>query len=113
MFRKYQEFSMKFFFDSGLSNAGSDLTVAAGLYILFVLAEVVGALACFIWICSDGFNHITIPWASLHIVFWSTVLLSLGFKNKYNFSQRKLPNSERKMQSFPPKSRFCKRNWIP
>lgn len=48
MFRKYQEFSMKFFFDSGLSNAGSDLTVAAGLYILFVLAEVVGALACFI-----------------------------------------------------------------
>ena len=88
MFRKYQEFTMKFFFDSGLNSASSDLSVAAGLYILLFLAEVVRSLACFIWICSDGFNHITIPWASLHIVFWSTALLALGFKNKYNFSQK-------------------------
>ena len=88
MFRKYQEFTMKLFFDSGLNSASSDLSVAAGLYILLFLAEVIGSLACFIWICSDGFNHITIPWASLHIVFWSTALLSIGFKNKYNFSQR-------------------------
>lgn len=87
MFRKYQEFTMKFFFDSGLNSASSDLSVAAGLYMLLFLAEVIGSLACFIWICSDGFNHITIPWASVHIVFWSTALLSLGFKNKYNFSQ--------------------------
>ncbi len=88
MFRKYQEFTMKFFFDSGLNNAGSDLTVAAGLYILIFLAEAIGTLACFVWVCSDGFNHITIPWASSHVLFWSTALLALGFKNKYNFSQR-------------------------
>lgn len=48
MFRKYQEFTMKFFFDSGLNNAGSDLSVAAGFYILFVIAEVIGSFACVI-----------------------------------------------------------------
>lgn len=88
MFRKYQEFTMKFFFDSGLNNGGSDLSVAAGFYILFILAEIIGSLVCVIWIFGDGFNDITIPWASLHALFWSTALLALGFKNKYNFSQK-------------------------
>lgn len=88
MFRKYQEFTMKFFFDSGLTNAASDLSVATGLYILFFLGEVIGSLTCLIWICDDSFNHITIPWAISHILFWSTALLSLGFKNKYNFTQK-------------------------
>lgn len=100
MFRKYQEFTMKFFFDSGLSDPTDDLSFAGGFYILIVLAEVISLIACIIWICSEGFTNFTTPWAIVTAIFWGTAALSTAFSNKYKFTRRtnydKLPAEEKR-----------------
>ena len=90
MFRKFQEFTLKFFYDedfaAGVSN--DNLSAFAIFYIIVLLAEVVSTIACLINICSDGFTDITTPWLAVSVVYWSTMIISCCIENKYNIPRK-------------------------
>lgn len=90
MFRKFQEFTLKFFYDedvaAGVSN--DDLGVIAIIYILLLLGEVISTIACIINTCSDGFTDITIPWLAASAVYWGTMIISCCAENKYNIPKK-------------------------
>lgn len=90
MFRKFQEFTLKFFYDedvaAGVSN--DDLGTIAIIYILLLLAEVISTIACIINTCNDGFTNITTPWVAVSVVYWSTMIIACCADNKVNIPRK-------------------------
>lgn len=90
MFRKFQEFTLKFFYDedvaAGVSN--DNLSAIAIIYILLLLGEAFSTIACIINTCNDGFTDVTIPWVTVSAVYWGTMIISYCVENKYNIPKK-------------------------
>lgn len=90
MFRKFQEFTLKFFYDedvvAGVSN--DNLSAIAIIYILLLLGEAFSTIACIINTCDDGFTDVTIPWVTVSAVYWGTMIISYCVENKYNIPKK-------------------------
>lgn len=90
MFRKFQEFTLKFFYDedvaAGVSN--DDLGAIAIIYILLLLGEVISTIACIINTCSDGFTDVTTPWLVVSATYWVTMIIACCIENKYNIPKK-------------------------
>ena len=90
MFRKFQEFTLKFFYDEDVAGGVShdDLGAIAIIYVLLLLAEVCSTIACIISTCNDGFTDVTIPWVAVTVVYWGTMIISCCAENKYNIPKK-------------------------
>lgn len=90
MFRKFQEFTLKFFYDenvaAGVSN--DDLGAIAIIYIILLLAEVISTIACIINTCDNGFTDVTTPWLAVSAVYWVSMIISCCIENKYNIPRK-------------------------
>ena len=90
MFRKFQEFTLKFFYDedvaAGISHDG--LGAIAIIYVLLLLAEVISTIACIINTCNDGFTDVTTPWLAVSAVYWGTMIIACCIDNKYHIPNK-------------------------
>ena len=86
MFRKFQEFTLKFFYDEDVAAGVShdDLSGIAIIYILMLLAEVISTIACIINTCNNGFTDVTTPWVAVSVLYWVTLIIAGCCGNKYN-----------------------------
>lgn len=86
MFKKFQEYTIYFFYTSW---AGS-LTFFESIYIILLFAEVVSPFLWIYAIFKTGFNLVTISWGISTLVYWLT--MGLGYylsKSKSGLSQVK------------------------
>lgn len=90
MFRKFQEFTLKFFYDEDVAGSVShdDLSGIAIIYILFLLAEVISTIACIINTCNNGFTDVTTPWVAVSVLYWVTLIIAGCCGNKYNIPKK-------------------------
>ena len=74
MFKKFQEFTIHFFYSEGSSNG---LSFFEGIYMLLLFAELASP---FVWIYAFvkmGFNPVTISWGISTLTYWLT--FGLGY----------------------------------
>lgn len=90
MFRKFQEFTLKFFYDEDIAGVVShdDLGAIAIIYIILLLAEVISTISCIFGICSDSFTNITTPWVAVSVVYWGTLIIACCVDNKVNIPKK-------------------------
>lgn len=90
MFRKFQEFTLKFFYDDDVAAGIShdDLGAIAIIYVILMLGEVISTISCIISTCSDGFTDVTIPWLAVSAVYWSTMIIACCVDNKVNIPKK-------------------------
>jgi hypothetical protein len=90
MFRKFQEFTLKFFYDENVAAGVShdDLGAIEVLYVLLIFAEVISTIACIINTCNDGFTNITTPWLAVSVTFWVTLIIACCVENKLNIPKK-------------------------
>lgn len=90
MFRKFQEFTLKFFYDDDVAAGIShdDLGAIAIIYVILMLGEVISTISCIIWICRDGFTDVTIPWLAVSAVYWGTMIIACCVDNKANIPKK-------------------------
>lgn len=90
MFRKFQEFTLKFFYDEDVAAGVSqdDLSGIAIIYVILLLAEVISTIACIINTCNDGFTNITTPWLAASVVYWGTMIIAGCAGNKFNIPKK-------------------------
>ena len=90
MFRKFQEFTLKFFYDEDVAAGVSqdDLSGITIIYVILLLAEVISTIACIINTCSDGFTNVTTPWLAASVVYWGTMIIAGCVGNKFNIPKK-------------------------
>lgn len=90
MFRKFQEFTLKFFYDEDVAAGIShdDLGAIAIIYVILMLGEVISTISCIFGICSDGFTNITTPWVAVSVVYWGTMIIACCIENKFNIPKK-------------------------
>lgn len=90
MFRKFQEFTLKFFYDEDVAAGIShdDLGGIAIIYIILLLGEVISTIACIINTCNDGFTDITTPWLAVTLTYWGTMIIACCVDNKVNIPKK-------------------------
>ena len=90
MFRKFQEFTLKFFYDEDVATSIShdDLGTIAIIYVILMLGELISTISCIFSTCSDGFTNVTIPWLTVSAVYWGTMFISCCIENKYNIPKK-------------------------
>lgn len=90
MFRKFQEFTYKFFYDENVASGVShdDLGATACIYVICLLGEIISTISCFIYLFSDGLNNITIPWLIATAMFWLTMVIACIVDDKGNISRK-------------------------
>lgn len=90
MFRKFQEFTLKFFYDEDVAAGVShdDLGTIAIIYIILMLGELISTISCIFSTCSDGFTNVTIPWVAVSVLYWGTMIISCCIENKYNIPKK-------------------------
>lgn len=90
MFRKFQEFTLKFFYDEDVAAGVShdDLSGIAIIYVLLIFAEVISTIASIINTCNDGFTNVTTPWLAVSVTFWVTLIIACCIENKLNIPKK-------------------------
>lgn len=74
MFKKFQEYTLKFFYDGSSSDS---LTFFEAIFMIFLLAELASPFFWIYAIFKIGFNPITISWGVSTLTYWLT--LDLGY----------------------------------
>lgn len=74
MFKKFQEYTIYFFYNEGSSN---ELSFFEGIYMLLLFAELVSPFLWIYAISKIGFNPVTISWGISTLIYWLT--FGLGY----------------------------------
>lgn len=87
MFKKFQEYTIHFFYDAGSSDG---LSFLEGIYMILLLAELASPILWIYAIFKIGFNPVTIAWGVSTLTYWLT--FGLGYyltKSKPNIDRFK------------------------
>ena len=87
MFKKFQEYTLHFFYDVGSSDG---LSFFEGIYMILLLTEVASPFLWIFVIFKIGFNPVTISWSVSTLTYWLT--FGLGYylaKSNPNIDQSK------------------------
>lgn len=74
MFKKFQEYTIHFFYDAGSSDS---LSFLEGIYMILLLAELASPFLWIYAIFKIGFNPVTISWGVSTLTYWLT--FGLGY----------------------------------
>lgn len=91
MFRKFQEYTLDFFYgEEPKVIFSSRATFWFVIYILIIVADAMSCIVCTDTIYKNGLTVITVPWLVVSIIFWVTLILTCLIPNENTVFNKRL-----------------------